>query len=168
MSHVEKFTDQGGASGGHNLNNFKGGIANSKYTLDHYKAIKHPDIDGVYDIEYTLKRPVKDYTGKPIPGEFKHVPGGKRIFKKTVYDPNVISDNEMIKLSKDAMKEAVKSGRGIDRSRQNKFLYQGEVSYKGKKIKFEGYYNKKTGEIENAYPVLEWSKNKCIMKEIKK
>ncbi|WP_207645676.1 CdiA family toxin C-terminal domain-containing protein [Lachnobacterium bovis] len=159
MSYAEKFTDQGGASGGHNLKNFKEGIANSKYTLDHYKAIKHPDIDGVYDIEYTLKRPVKDYTGKPIPGEFKHVPGGKRIFKKTVYDPNVISDNEMIKLSKDAMKEAVKSGRKRVMDKQNKVLYQGKVSYKGKTLKFEGFENMNTGEIENAYPVLEWSSN---------
>ena len=159
MSHVEKFTDQAGASGGHNLNNFKEGIANSKYTLDHYKAIKHPDIDGVYDIEYTLKRPVKDYTGKPIPEEFKHVPRGNKIFKKTVYDPNVISDNEMIKLSKDAMKEAVKSGRCEKLGAQKKIKYKGQVSYKGKKLKFEGYKNIDTGEIENAYPVLEWSKN---------
>ncbi|WP_051604924.1 CdiA family toxin C-terminal domain-containing protein [Lachnobacterium bovis] len=157
MSHVEKFTDQGGASGGHNLNNFKEGIANSKYTLDHYEVSKHSDIDGVYEIEYTLKRPVKDYTGKPIPGEFKHVPGGKRIFKKTVYDPNVISDNEMIKLSKDAMKEAVKENRFVSRPNQNKRLLQGQVSYKGKILKFEGFKNMNTGEIENAYPVLEWS-----------
>ena len=159
MSYVEKFTEQGGASGGHNLKNFKEGIANSKYTLDHYKAIKHPDIDGVYDIEYTLKRPIKDYSGKTIPGEFKHEPRGNRIFKKTVYDPNVISDNEMIKLSKDAMKEAVKSGRCEKIGTQKKIKYKGQVSYKGKILKFEGFKNMDTGEIENAYPVLEWSSN---------
>ena len=159
MSYVEKFTEQGGASGGHNLKNFKEGIANSKYTLDHYKAIKHPDIDGVYDIEYTLKRPIKDYSGKTIPGEFKHEPRGNRIFKKTVYDPNVISDNEMIKLSKDAMKEAVKSGRCEKIGTQKKIKYKGQVLYRGKILKFEGFKNIDTGEIENAYPVLEWSRN---------
>ncbi len=161
MSHVEGIKRKSGVSGGHNWKKFDDYIEKSEYSFDKYKVIKHPDIDGVYDIEYTLKRPKKDYTGKTIPGEYKTIPEKEGIiFKKTVYDPNVISDNEMIKLSKDAMKEAVKSGRGMDRPRQNKFLYQGEVSYKGKKIKFEGYYNKKTGEIENAYPVLEWSKNK--------
>ena len=43
---------------------------------------------------------------------------------------------------------------------QNKVLYQGKVLYKGKILKFEGFKNMNTGEIENAYPVLEWSKNK--------
>ncbi|SES15936.1 hypothetical protein [Lachnobacterium bovis] len=99
----------------------------------------------------------KDYTRKTIPGEFKHVPGRNRIFKKTVYDPNVIPDNEMIKLSKDAMNEAVKSGRGKVIDIQNKIKYEGQVSYKGKILKFEGFKNMDTGEIENAYPVLEWS-----------
>ncbi len=42
---------------------------------------------------------------------------------------------------------------------QNKVLYQGKVSYKGKTLKFEGFKNMNTGEIENAYPVLEWSSN---------
>ena len=158
MVYGEKFAKKG-VSGGHNWKKFDDYIGNSEYSFDSHKVSKHPDIDGVYDIEYTLKRPVKDYTGKPIPGEFKHVPGGNRIFKKTVYDSNVISDNEMIKLSKDAMKEAVKSGRKRVIDKQNKVLYQGKVSYKGKTLKFEGFENMNTGEIENAYPVLEWSKN---------
>ncbi|WP_192932825.1 hypothetical protein [Lachnobacterium bovis] len=59
----------------------------------------------------------------------------------------------MIKLSKDAMK--IGRVRVIDR--QNKIKYEGQVSYKGKILKFEGYKNMNTGEIENAYPVLEWS-----------
>ncbi len=63
------------------------------------------------------------------------------------------TDNEMIKLSKDAMK--IGRVRVIDR--QNKIKYEGQVSYKGKILKFEGYKNMNTGEIENAYPVLEWS-----------
>ena len=70
---------------------------------------------------------------------------------------NHTSDNEMIKLSKDAMKEAVKSGRVRVLDRQNKIKYKGQVSYKGKILKFKGYKNMNTGEIENAYPVLEWS-----------
>ena len=70
---------------------------------------------------------------------------------------NHTSDNEMIKLSKDAMKEAVKSGRREILYTQKKIIYRGQVSYKGKKLKFEGSKNMDTGEIENAYPVLEWS-----------
>lgn len=42
---------------------------------------------------------------------------------------------------------------------QNKVLHQGKVLYKGKTLKFEGFKNMNTGEIENAYPVLEWSSN---------
>lgn len=70
---------------------------------------------------------------------------------------NHTSDNEMIKLSKDAMKEAVKSGRRKVIDRQNKIKYEGQVSYKGKILKFEGFKNIDTGKIENAYLVLEWS-----------
>ena len=66
----------------------------------------------------------------------------------------------MIKLSKDAMKEAVKSGRCEILYNQKKILYKGQVSYKGKTLKFEGFKNIDTGEIENAYPVLEWSAKK--------
>ena len=70
---------------------------------------------------------------------------------------NHTSDNEMIKLSKDAMKEAVKSGRCEKIGTQKKIKYKGQVSYKGKILKFEGFKNMDTGEIENAHPVLEWS-----------
>lgn len=37
---------------------------------------------------------------------------------------------------------------------QNKLKIKGETTYKGNVIKFEGYKNLTTNEIENAYPIL--------------
>ena len=96
-----------------------------------------------------------DYTGQKGTGEYKIIPKGKP-YKKTVYDPKVISNDEMIELSKKAMEEGLKNSRVIQLIKQKKIKIQGQANYKGKILKFEGIKNLETGEIENAYPVLEW------------
>ncbi|WP_242519874.1 CdiA family toxin C-terminal domain-containing protein [Bacillus sp. RHFS10] len=97
-----------------------------------------------------------DYTGKNGTGEYKVIPNKDKMYKKTVYDPKVIPDDEIIELSKKAMVEGLSSKREIPLLKQKKIKIQGQTDYDGKKIKFEGIMNSETGEIENAYPVLEW------------
>lgn len=96
-----------------------------------------------------------DYTGKNGTGQYKIIPNGKP-YKKTVYDPKIISNDEIIDLSKKAMDEGQKNNRIIQLTKQKKIKIQGQADYNGKTLKFEGIKNLETGEIENAYPVLEW------------
>ena len=53
------------------------------------------------------------------------------------------------------MKDGIKN-KNIERLRfqPNKVKVKGETIFNGRKIKFEGYRNVVTNEIENAYPVL--------------
>ncbi|WP_224752536.1 CdiA family toxin C-terminal domain-containing protein [Metabacillus arenae] len=71
---VKKCTKRHGVSGGHNYDEFKEYFHNNRqYKLEEVKKIEHPDIKGVYDIEYRLKVEIKDYQGQGT-GEFKFVP----------------------------------------------------------------------------------------------
>ena len=54
------------------------------------------------------------------------------------------------------MDEGLSNKREIPLLKQKKIKIQGQTEYNGKKLKFEGIMNSETGEIENAYPVLEW------------
>ena len=98
-----------------------------------------------------------DYTGTKGTGEYKIIPKDKT-YKKTVYDSKIISNEEIIDLSKEAMKEGIQNGRVYKLNVQNKAIIQGQANYNGKILKFEGVKNLDTGEIENAYPVLHWIK----------
>ncbi|MCX2824455.1 CdiA family toxin C-terminal domain-containing protein [Bacillus pseudomycoides] len=105
---VEKCTNRHGVSGGHNYDQFKKYFDNSdQYKLEEVKRVEHSDIKGIYDIEYRLKIEIKDYRGQGT-GEFKFVPKeGKDPLRKTVYDPSVISNEQIIKLGKEAMEDGL-------------------------------------------------------------
>lgn len=154
---VKKFTERNGISGGHNYDEFEKYFndTSNKYQLDEIGRKNHPDIDGIFDIEYKVKYEKMDYTGKNGTGQYKIIPNGKP-YKKTVYDPKIISNDEIIDLSKKAMDEGQKNNRIIQLTKQKKIKIQGQADYNGKTLKFEGIKNLETGEIENAYPVLEW------------
>ncbi|WP_176466763.1 T7SS effector LXG polymorphic toxin [Terribacillus saccharophilus] len=155
---VKKFTERNGVSGGHNYNEFKSYFESNsnKYELDTVVKKEHPRVDGVFDIEYKVKYEKMDYTGKNGTGEYKVIPNKDKMYKKTVYDAKIISDDEMINLSKKAMAEGLSNKREIPLLKQKKIKIQGQTDYNGTKLKFEGIMNSETGEIENAYPVLEW------------
>jgi LXG domain of WXG superfamily/Bacterial EndoU nuclease len=155
---VKKFTERNGVSGGHNYNEFKSYFESNsnKYELDTVVKKEHPRIDGVFDIEYKVKYEKMDYTGKNGTGEYKVIPNKDKMYKKTVYDAKIISDDEMINLSKKAMAEGLSNKREIPLLKQKKIKIQGQTDYNGTMLKFEGIMNSETGEIENAYPVLEW------------
>jgi uncharacterized protein YukE len=155
---VKKFTERNGISGGHNYDEFKNyfNSNSNKYELGPVVKKAHPDIDGVSDIEYKVKYEKMDYTGKNGTGEYKVIPNGHKVYKKTVYDPKIISNDEIIDLSKKAMEEGLNNKREIPLLKQKKIKIQGQTDYNGENLKFEGIMNSETGEIENAYPVLEW------------
>lgn len=155
---VEKCTKRHGVSGGHNYDEFKKYFDNSdQYKLDEVKKDEHPDVKGVYDIEYRLKVEIKDYRGQGT-GEFKFVPKeDKPPHKKTVYDPALISSDEIVRLGNEAMEEGIESSRVKQlKGQTNKQMIRG-VSSNG--LKFEGFKNTDTGEIENFYPVLKFGQN---------
>jgi hypothetical protein len=118
---------------------------------------KHPEVPGIYDLDYRMKVEIKDYQGKGT-GEFKYIPKeDKPPLKKTIYDPNIISNDDIILFGKEAMEEGIISQRVIPlKSQSNKQLIRG-VSSNG--LKFEGIKNIDTGEIENFYPVLTFGEN---------
>ncbi|WP_238799253.1 contractile injection system protein, VgrG/Pvc8 family [Paenibacillus sp. EKM211P] len=155
---VEKCTDWKGVSGGHNYEEFKKFFdINGKYGYEEVGRTNHPDISGISDIEYRLKVEVKNYQGKRT-GEYKVIPKeDKPPLKKTIYDPNVISSDDIVRLGKEAMEEGIKSQRVNQlKSQANKQIIRG-VSSNG--LKFEGIKNIDTGEIENFYPVLKFGEN---------
>ncbi|ANY66264.1 hypothetical protein BBD42_07125 [Paenibacillus sp. BIHB 4019] len=152
---VEKVTEWKGVSGGHNYNEFKKFFdENGKYSLEEVNKLEHPDIPGIYDLEYRMKVEIKDYTGKGT-GEFKDIPKeDKPPYKKTIYDPNTISNDGIIRLGKEAMEEGIKSQRVSQlKSQKNKQIIRG---FSSNGLKFEGIRNVDTGEIENFYPVLKF------------
>lgn len=155
---VEKFTERNGISGGHNYDEFENyfNSNSNKYELGPVVKKEHPDIDGIFDIEYKVKYEKMNYTGKNGTGEYKVIPNGDKVYKKTVYDPKIISNDEIIDLSKKAMEEGLNNKREIPLLKQKKIKIQGQTDYNGKNLKFEGIMNSETGEIENAYPVVEW------------
>jgi len=155
---VEKVTDWKGVSGGHNYDEFKKFFdENGKYSLVEVNKLEHPDIPGIYDLEYRMKVEIKDYKGKGT-GEYKYIPKeDKPPHKKTIYDTNVFSNEDIIRLGKEAMEEGLRSQRISQlKSQNNKQIIRG-VSDNG--LKFEGIKNIDTGEIENFYPVLKFGEN---------
>lgn len=54
------------------------------------------------------------------------------------------------------VEEGLKSERVVPLMKQNKLKIEGQTTYNGKVIKFGGIKNLETGEIENAYPVIDW------------
>lgn len=125
-----------GVVGGHNLKNFEKAFKEKGWNLEEciISKKKHPSIEGVYEIEYGL--PKLDMEGKLIPGELKNVS-----HPKTVYDPNIISDEQMIKWGEEAMK----NGKVVGRERIG-------VSSNG--LQFRGFIDD-SGEITNFFPTLD-------------
>lgn len=149
-----------GIKGGHNLENLE------KYILDNFgdqvkninQAVTktpHPDIPGIYEVKYKL--PV--YDGLSIANGGKgNFTGQWKEYKnpKTVYDPKVFSDEQILKLGREAMEEGIRSNRIRIDTRPNAVSDEllGYVEVDGKKLQFIGYRDKVTGEITNFFPVI--------------
>ena len=141
-------TGQGGVSGAHNKNNFYKTL-NDKFEPIFRKeglefsasdciegSIVHPKIPGVEQIRYKL--PAMNQNNTVNQGVYKKLKA-----PKTVYDPSVISDEQMLQWGKEAMKNA-------DCIEQR---YISGTASNG--LRFEGYIDIKTNTITNFHPVLE-------------
>lgn len=149
-----------GIKGGHNLENLE------KYILDNFgdqvkninQAVTktpHPDIPGIYEVKYKL--PVYDGLSTANGGKGNFT-GQWKEYKnpKTVYDPKVFSDEQILKLGREAMEEGIRSNRIRIDTRPNAVSDElvGYVEVDGKKLQFIGYRDKVTGEITNFFPVI--------------
>ncbi|MGN7117537.1 CdiA family toxin C-terminal domain-containing protein [Lysinibacillus odysseyi] len=149
-----------GIKGGHNLENFEQLILDNfgNQVKDINQAVTktpHPDISGIYEVKYKL--PVYDGLSKENGGKGNFT-GQWKEYKnpKTVYDPKVFSDEQILKLGREAMEEGISNNRiiqGGDRSPSN--MVEGYVNVNGKRLEFMGFRYKNTGEISNFFPVLD-------------
>ncbi len=149
-----------GIKGGHNLENFEQFILDNfgNQVKDINQAVtktSHPDISGIYEVKYKL--PVYDGLSKENGGKGNFT-GQWKEYKnpKTVYDPKVFSDEQILKLGREAMEEGIQDGRVRIDSRPNAISDEiiGYAEVDGKKLQFIGYKNKVTGEISNFFPVI--------------
>ncbi|MDR1266621.1 MAG: CdiA family toxin C-terminal domain-containing protein, partial [Propionibacteriaceae bacterium] len=136
LSDVAK-PNKDGISGGHNLVNFEQAFRD--LGLDPAQAIisKTEIYPGVYDIKYQV--PIRQ-PGGGLTGDWKVVNT-----PKTVYDPSVISDADMLAYATDAMRSA-------------RPVSPGSMQYEGWShgIKFQGWL--KDGQFTSVYPVDPWRK----------
>ncbi|MDT8979319.1 CdiA family toxin C-terminal domain-containing protein [Paenibacillus sp. chi10] len=125
-----------GVVGGHSLESFEKILSEQGWKLDDVIVSRtpHPTVAGVYEIEYRL--PALDRELKVVPGQYKNIPQ-----PKTVYDPIVISNEQMIVWGKEAMENGVINGRLV-------------TGYSSNGLRFTGYLND-SGNITNFHPSFE-------------
>jgi RHS repeat-associated protein len=134
-----------GIVGGHNMTEFMNYFRNVERLTDvEFIVTKtpHTSINGIFEITY--KVPLKDSAGNILKGQYK-------IFKnpKTVYDPRVFSDAEMIKLGEEAMKDAII---------KNSINGREVVGTASNGLKFKGFIDDSVpdaNEITNFFPLLQ-------------
>jgi hypothetical protein len=124
-----------GIGGAHNLNEFNKYLNEIKIV----KRIPHPTLKGVEKIEYKI--PTLDKTGKPDGG------WSSKIKEKTVYDPAIISDEQMMLWGRQAFAEAQAAGR-INLPKRS---WEG---YAPNGMKFFGYIDAKTGAVRTFFPAF--------------
>ncbi|WP_435924011.1 CdiA family toxin C-terminal domain-containing protein [Paenibacillus sp. DYY-L-2] len=128
-----------GVSGGHNAKEFFDYLDANGIPYKVENKVPHPSVSGVYDVYYKIAKQDRGvYTS-----EFK-----ASTHKKTVYDETVFTDEQMYKYCQEAMDNGTEY---LTRGGQQ--VIQGTAS---NGLKFEGWKNPTTGEIESVYPVLEW------------
>ncbi|MBA4603117.1 CdiA family toxin C-terminal domain-containing protein [Thermoactinomyces mirandus] len=131
-----------GVIGAHNMEEFVRTLKETGVEIDNLiiSKMQHPKFPGLYDIEYKLPSLTYDKNGNLVPsGQYKVIKN-----PKTVYDPEVYSDQQMIQGGKEAMQE------GIDAKRIDGRFVEG-FSTNG--MKFAGCLNEQE-KIKNFYPVI--------------
>ena len=126
---------QRGVLGAHNMNYFEQTLTSTGFGLDDLKIgvpVPHPTINGIYSQKYTV--PAYDGRGNFI--GFKNIKD-----PKTIYDPTVISNRQMLDWGWEAMENGVVSGRIIEGSASNG-------------LKFRGYIGD-DGLVTNFFPIFE-------------
>jgi hypothetical protein len=131
-----------GVVGGHNMHDFYKTLETTGMDPSNLIISKqqHPTFPGLYEVRYKIPSLTYGPDGKLIPsGQFKTIR-----FPKTVYDPNVYTDAQMIQWGKEAMEEGIKAKRITGREVEG---------YSSNGMKFRGYINDQ-GEITNFFPTF--------------
>ena len=143
-----------GVSGGHNMDKFNGALQEdaNKYGLsvkkDYFigESKKH-NVEGIYEVEYqipSLKRSESDKSiFEPITDTNGNVVGKRVNDPKTVYDPNIISNEKMYNWGKAALEPQIQAGN------VKNGIVKGELNG----LKFVGFVDEK-GNIKNFYPAF--------------
>ena len=135
---------QRGVIGGHNRSAFERTLREAGFSVEDcvIRVTEHPEIKGVYEIEYRIPRREYGASGKleVIPGQYKRI---KEV--KTVYDSAVISDEQMRQWGIEAMEEGILAGRIKDRKIEG---------YAKNGLKFVGYIGLSDEKITNFFPTL--------------
>lgn len=131
LSKVESYTQKNGITGGHNSISF---YESTKKNNIKILSEKDTGVKGIKNIEYQI--PALDRTGKVI--------GYKNEIKtKTVYDPKIITDSQILELGQ---KAAIKGYKDAMNSKSG----QANATING--INFRIYVDKNTGEVRNFHP----------------
>ena len=135
---------QRGVIGGHKRSAFEGALREAGFSVEEcvIRVTEHPEIKGVYEIEYRIPKKGYGATGKleVIPGQYKKID-----YPKTVYDPAMISDEQMRQWGIEAMEEGILAGRIKDRKIEG---------YAKNGLKFVGYIGLSDEKITNFFPTL--------------
>ncbi|MHC5218558.1 CdiA family toxin C-terminal domain-containing protein [Enterococcus sp. LJL128] len=101
------------------MNAFYGELRAQGFDVDECIITKtpHPNFEGIYQIEYQVP---KEYKGQLISGEYKKIAQ-----PKTVYDPNIISDDQIYLWGIEAMKNGEIYGNSIYGVAENGLSYTG-------------------------------------------
>ncbi|MCP1185540.1 WXG100 family type VII secretion target [Paenibacillus sp. 1781tsa1] len=143
-----------GVSGGHNMDKFNEALQEdaNKYGLSVKKDYfigepKKHNVEGIYEVEYqipSLKRSESDKSiFEPITDSNGNVLGKRVNDPKTVYDPNIISNEKMYNWGKAALEPQIQTGN------VKNGIVKGELNG----LKFVGFVDEK-GNIKNFYPAF--------------
>ena len=125
-----------GIKGAHNMDNFFNELSQYGDLDDTIVSMEAGDVPGIWSVTYQV--PKKDGTGMILqPIEYRVIST-----PKTVYDPAIFSDQEMLYLGQSAMENGVMNSTGT--------MIEGWASG----IHFVGYVNPSTGAIRNFHPVV--------------
>jgi hypothetical protein len=120
-----------GIGGAHNLDEFNAAAKAENILITN--RTPHPTLAGIEKISYQI--PALDAAGNPT-GGYK-----AKVFEKTVYDPRVISDDEMLRLGQEAANDALSRG-ALTRE------WTGTAS---NGLRFRGYLDD-TGYVRSFFP----------------
>ncbi|MCF0124719.1 MAG: EndoU domain-containing protein, partial [Clostridia bacterium] len=122
-----------GVRGGHNKESFYKALEASGCCIDDLligSAIEHPFVKGIYSQHYR----VPAYDGKGNFIGYKDIPD-----PKTYFDPEMISNEQMIQWAKEAMTNGTINGRYINGEASNGLKFQGSIQENGQ-LRYYPYF----------------------------
>ncbi|MGC6770095.1 CdiA family toxin C-terminal domain-containing protein [Enterococcus sp. LJL51] len=142
LSVAEGFAKRGGVKGAHTEAAFNQYFKDQGLSYKEVGSTPHPTIDGIRDMRYQIQQ--KDHRGIPIEGQFNISQ-----YKKTLIDEAKISKGTVNNWANEAINNGV-----FEVRKDNKNLYFKGIAKNG--LKFEGWKNPDTGDIDSLYPVSKW------------